>query len=61
MQGVWLVNHQLMNYQLGGTCRLLACFRFFSGLFPSVFRPVSCIQADAGLRGDAQPVRAGAG
>jgi hypothetical protein len=44
-----LVNHQLMNYQLEGTCRVPACFGLFSGLFPSVFRPVSCIQAGADL------------
>ena len=50
MQGVWLVNHQLMNYQLESTCCLLACFRLFSGLFPSLFGPVSCIQATANLR-----------
>ena len=61
VQGAWLVNHQLMNSQFEGTCRLLACFRFFSGLFPSVFRPVSCIQADADLRvmpSLSEPVRA---
>jgi hypothetical protein len=50
-----------MTYQLEGACRLLGCFRFFSGLFPSVSRPVSCIQADADLRvmpSLSEPVRA---
>jgi len=38
-----------MNYQLEGTCRVPACFRLFSGLFPPVSRPVSCIQVGADL------------
>ena len=41
VRGVWLVNHQLINYQLESTCRVPARFRLFSGLFPSDFRPVS--------------------
>lgn len=49
VRGVQLVNHQLMNYQLEGTCRVPACFRLFSGLFPPVSRPVSCIQVGADL------------